>query len=164
MTGRQVSCIAHAELAAHNAAKKGKEKRIQSHLGWDEAFCAHHDNISNEDRTHVYTADEHERLETSCELQLSSQGPNSPMKQREDYTDAVKIKDRLHRESGGANQKYIPANKYGKERINRSQDPVKEPNELTRKPDGNGILLPPQVLIFVMVAINRSTVAGMELG
>ena len=40
-------------------------------------------------------------------------------------------------------QKYIPANKYGQERINRSQDPVKEPNQLIRKPDGNGILLPP---------------------
>ena len=40
---------------------------------------------------------------------------------------------------------YIPANKYGTERINRSQDPVKEPNELTPKLDGNGILLPHQV-------------------
>ena len=39
--------------------------------------------------------------------------------------------------------KSIPANKYGKERINRSQDSVKEPNELTRKLDGDGILLLP---------------------
>ena len=43
-------------------------------------------------------------------------------------------------------QKSIPANMFGKERINCSQDPVKEPNELTRKPDENGIfLLPHQV-------------------
>ena len=39
-------------------------------------------------------------------------------------------------------QEYIPANKYGKERINRSQDSVKESNELTRKLDGNGSFLP----------------------
>ena len=38
-------------------------------------------------------------------------------------------------------QKSIPANKYGKEGINRSQDSVKEPNELTRKLDGDGIVL-----------------------
>ena len=40
-------------------------------------------------------------------------------------------------------QKSIPANKYGKERINLSQDLVKEPNELTPKMDGDGILLLP---------------------
>ena len=41
---------------------------------------------------------------------------------------------------------YIPANKYDRQRTNRSQDPVKEPNELIPKLDGNGILQPPQAL------------------
>ena len=58
----------------------------------------------------------------------------------------------------------IPAYNYGKERINRSQDPLKEPNELTRKLNGYGIRLTPHQVIFFMVAINRSTVAGIELG
>ena len=40
-------------------------------------------------------------------------------------------------------QESTPTNKCGKERINRSQDPVQEPNELTRKLDGNGTFLLP---------------------
>ena len=107
--------------AAHNAAKRAKKKGNKSILdrfqncpihrasqlaiGWDEAFCANCDNISKEHHTYVYTADEHKRLETSWVLKLQSQGPNSPMKQREDYADVVKIKDRLYKESVGANPK-----------------------------------------------------------
>ena len=41
---------------------------------------------------------------------------------------------------------YIPANKYDRQRTNRSQDPVKEPNELIPKLDGNGILQPCKAL------------------
>ena len=62
------------------------------------------------------------------------------MKQREDYAEAITIKERLYEESGEG-QKSIPANKYGKERLNRSQESAKEPNELTRKLDGDGIPL-----------------------
>ena len=40
-------------------------------------------------------------------------------------------------------QESTPTNKCGKERINRSQDPVQEPNELTRKLDASGIFLQP---------------------
>ena len=65
------------------------------------------------------------------------------MKQREeDNAEPIRIKQRLYEESGEG-QKSIPANKYGKERINRSQESAKEPNELTRKLDGDGILLLP---------------------
>ena len=41
---------------------------------------------------------------------------------------------------------YIPANKYDRQRTNRSQDLVKEPNELIPKLDGNGILQPCEAL------------------
>ena len=94
--------------AAHNAAKSILDRfqtcpisrESQFAIGWDEAFCAHCDNLSNEDHTYVYTADEHKRHENSWVLQLNSQGLNGPI-----YADAVKIKDRLYRESGGANPK-----------------------------------------------------------
>ena len=39
-------------------------------------------------------------------------------------------------------QNSIPANRYGKKHINRFWDSVKEPNELTRKLDGDDIPLP----------------------
>ena len=109
---------------------------------------AHTDKLSNEDHTYVCTAEEHQRRECAVQepedhkrLILNSQGQNGPMKQREDYAEAININKRLYKESGGARPKILPANKYGKERINRSQDPVKDPNELTPKPDGNVILL-----------------------
>ena len=118
-------------------------RESQLAIGWDEAFCANYETISKEDHTYVYTADEHQRLETSWVLQLNSQGPNSPMKEREDYADAVKIKRSLvQRIWKSKPKKNIQANKYGKDRINRSQDPVKERSELTRKQDGYGTLLP----------------------
>ena len=68
----------------------------------------------------------------------------------------MRIKDRLYRESGGANPKRHPNNEYGKERINRSQDQVKESNE-----NRLDHLIK---FLFVMVAINRSIVAGIDLG
>ena len=71
-------------------------------MGWDEASCEHYDKLSNEDHTYVCTAEEHRRRETSWVLQLNSQGRNVPMKQREDYAEAIKIKERLYRFSGGA--------------------------------------------------------------
>ena len=60
------------------------------------------------------------------------------------YAEAIRIKERLYEESGDG-QKSIPANKYGKERINRSQDSVKEPNQWTPKLDGGGIFLLPHL-------------------
>ena len=64
------------------------------------------------------------------------------MKRREDYADVVKIKDRFvrrvwRRKTKNPSQQTSTA----KSESTVSQDPVKEPNELTRKEDGNGILL-----------------------
>ena len=86
----------------------------------------HNDEILTEDRTYVCSAEEHERREKSLVLVLNSQCKNGPMTQREGH-------------AGNS----IPANWHGNERINLSQDSVKEPNELTRKMDGDGILLLP---------------------
>ena len=119
-TERQRICHT-AHIAFKRTKKKGYKsildrfqncpihRESQLAIGWDEASCANFDDISNEDHTYVYTADEHKRLETSWVLQLNSQGPNSPMKQRDDYADAVKVKDRLYRESGGTNPKIHPS-------------------------------------------------------
>ena len=100
-------------------------------IGWDDAFCAHYDKIPEEDHTYVCTEEEHKRRENSWVSVLNSQGKKGPMKQREDYAEAIRIKERLHEESGEGSTK------------NGSQDSVKEPNELTRKLDGDGILLLP---------------------
>ena len=48
---------------------------------------------------YFYTV-EHQPLENIWVLALNSQGPNRLMKQREDYAEAVRIKNRSHRESG----------------------------------------------------------------
>ena len=106
-------------------------RESQLAIGWDEAFCAHYDKISKENHTYVCTAEEHERREQLGVLVLNSQGKNGPMRQREDYAEAIRIKERLHEESGEGRTK------------NGSQDSVKELNELTRKLDGDGILLLP---------------------
>ena len=107
--------------AAHNAAESARKRENPS---WTDfklvRFTESHSSrldgtkpsvhpMTTSRRKIIHTCtseDEHKRLENSWILQQKSQGPNSPMKQREDY---------------------------GKERINRSQDPVKHPNELTRK-------------------------------
>ena len=83
-------------------------------------------------------AEEHKTRENSWVLLLNSQGENEPMKHREDSAEAIKIKERLYEESGGARPKIHPS-QQARQRANRSQDPVQEPNELTRKLDGTGI-------------------------
>ena len=70
-------------------------RESQLAIGWDEAFCAHYDKLSNEDHTYVCAAEEHRR-ENSLVLGLNSQGKNGPMKQDDDYTEAIKIKERLY--------------------------------------------------------------------
>ena len=42
-------------------------------------------------------------------LVLNSSGPNSPMNQREDYHEAINIKDRLYEEFGKDNTKLHPS-------------------------------------------------------
>ena len=87
---------------AHVAAKKANDFNPSwIAIGWDEAFCANYDIISPEDHTCVYTAAEHRRLENSWIVQLNSQGRNGPVKLREGYAEAVRIEERLYKESGG---------------------------------------------------------------
>ena len=121
--------------AAHTAAEEAKKKGCDSMLarfengsiyresqlaiGWDEAFFAHYDEEAKEDHSYVAAAEERKRREKSWVLALNSQG----------------------KMSGEGTRKSTPANKYGKERINCSQDPAKEQNESTRK---LGILLQPR--------------------
>ena len=94
-------------------------------IGWDEGFCARYHATAKEDHSYVCTAEEHERRDNSWVLVLNSQGKNGPMKQREDYAEPIRIKERCTKSLEKHGQKSIPANKYGKERINRSPDSVK---------------------------------------
>ena len=47
--------------------------------------------------------------QNSWVLEVNSQGRNGPMKQREDYAEAMKIKERLYEESGGARPQIPPS-------------------------------------------------------
>ena len=66
------------------------------------------------------------------------------MKQREDYAEAIRIKERWYEESW-KRKDTNPSQQTNtlKSEANRSQDSVKEPNELTRTLHGDGILLLP---------------------
>ena len=97
--------------------------------------------FQKKNHTYVCTAEEHKRRENSWVLVLIGQNKNGPMEQREDDAEAIRIKERLYEESGKGRTKTIPANKYSKERINRSEDSVvNERIELNRNLDGDGIL------------------------
>ena len=111
--------------AAHVSSKKGKEKWLQIHIGqipeqpslsritnqhrMDEEHCARYDAIAAEDHSEVATAAMRFRRENTWVLVLNSSGPNSPMNQREDYHEAIKIKGRLFEESGKDNTKFHPS-------------------------------------------------------
>ena len=106
--------------SAHTAAKKANKrgydtllKRFQNcpicresqlAIRCYEAFGAHYDEISKEDRTYVCTAEEHRTRQNSWVLILNSQGTNGPMKQREDYADAIRIKERYGRTKNPSQQ------------------------------------------------------------
>ena len=105
-------------------------RESQLAIGWDEAFCAHYDEMAKEDHSYVAAAEERKRREKSWVLAINSQG----------------------KMSGEGTRKSTPANKYGKERINRSQDPAKEQNESTRKLVSFYSLVQ---LVFIVVAITR---------
>ena len=92
-------------------------RESQLAIGWDEDFSAYYEDLSNEDHTYFFSAREHQRLENSWVLALNSQGPNGLMKQRKDYAESKIVRTENLDEP---TPKYIPANKYGKERINRS--------------------------------------------
>ena len=111
--------------AAHIAAEKAKKKgyksilvRFQtcpisesrsSRLDGTKPSAHTMTKLSNEDHTFVCTAEEHKRRENSWVLVLNGQSKNGPMKQREDYAEAIKIKERLYDESGGARPKIHPS-------------------------------------------------------
>ena len=50
-----------------------------------------------------------QRRENDWVLVLNSSGPNGPMNQREDYHEAIKIKERLYEESGKGNTGLHPS-------------------------------------------------------
>ena len=108
-----------------------------SRLDGNQAFGAHYDEISEEDHTYVCTAEEHKIRKNWRVLVLNSQGTNGPMKQREDHAEAIKIKERYGRTKTPSQQTTT-----AKTKSTVLKDSVNEPNELTRKLGGDGILLP----------------------
>ena len=79
--------IYHATHISANRANKNEKNSLlerfqncpiyrasQLAIGWVEAFCAHDDELSNEDHTYVCTAEEHKIRENSWVLALNSHG------------------------------------------------------------------------------------------
>ena len=77
-------------------------------IGWTEDHCARLDEIAAEDHCCTATAGDRARRENTWILGLDSSGPNGPMNQREDHQEAIRIKERLHQESGHANPRPHP--------------------------------------------------------
>ena len=118
-------------------------RESQLAIGWDEAFCAHYDEFSKEDHTYVCTAEDHRIGGNSWILVLNSQSKNGPVKQREDYAEAHRIKERLYEVSGERRTK-DPSQQTSTAKSDSTVLKTRmEPNELTPKLDGDGILLLP---------------------
>ena len=119
-TERQSICHA-ARVSSRKAKKKGYNsildrflnspgyRESHSKIGWNEDHCARYDAISAEDHSFIATAAERFRRENTWVFVLNSSGPNGPMNQREDYHEAIKIKDRLYEESGKGNTRLHPS-------------------------------------------------------
>ena len=185
-TGRQGSCVDHAELACFLTEKTRKLNRDRfdtlsipqyvikkgplhgaRHGNTERQRIDHavHNAAKKADHTYVCTAKGHKRREHFCVLVLNSQCNNGPMKQREDHAKAIK------------NQRAIVR------RIWRSK--AKNPHQQTSVAKSDSTVLKIQCrsrtswpenwmqvvsfyclvkLVFVMVAIIRQLVAGMDLG
>ena len=106
---------------ANKARKKGYNSRLdrslncpiyrasQIQIGWGEEHCARSDAIAAEDHSYMATAEERKRRENSWVLVLNSSGKNGPMDQREDYAEAIKIKERLYKEYREGNARLHPS-------------------------------------------------------
>ena len=62
----------------------------QFNIGWDEEFCEHSDEITQESHSYVATWQERQRYKKVWKSCLNSQGPVGPMKSRPDFPDAVR--------------------------------------------------------------------------
>ena len=77
----------------------------QTAHGWTEELCAKYDACVQEDHSNTDTAWVHQRLASNWKIQLNGSGPSGPIAKRPDYQEAVRIKNRLHQESGEADKK-----------------------------------------------------------
>ena len=83
------------------------------------------------------TAEERKRQENRWAA--GTRGKNGPMNQREDYAEAIKIKERLQEEEAeGPRQTSTSVNKYDNEQISRSLGSAKDLNVLTQRLAGSG--------------------------
>ena len=82
----------------------GRASQIQ--IGWNEEHCAQ---SAAADHSYIGTAEERTRREKSWVLVLESSGKNGPMNQREDYAEAINIKERLFEEYREGNTRLHPS-------------------------------------------------------
>ena len=66
----------------------------------------------------MLTREESLRFSSQWSIQLNSSGPNGPMAKRSDYQEAVRLKNRLHQESGEVQQERIHPEKQNRTRPN----------------------------------------------
>ena len=105
------------------------------------------------------TAQERKRHENRWELVLNSQEKIGPMNQREDYAEAINIKEDYKKKLKDRGRKSTPVNKFDNEQISRFLGAAKDLNVLTKVwlevVHSESI----NKLIFVVVAIIRHMVA-----
>ena len=114
--------------AAHVSSQKAKKKgfisildrflkchiyrQSQLDIGETVDHCARLDETAAEDHSYIATAAERARRENTWILVLNSSVPNGPMNQREDYQDAIRIKECSYQEPGHANPRLHPREQF----------------------------------------------------
>ena len=89
--------------------KSPRYREARANIGWDEEHCPRNDAAAADDHSYIAAASERFRRENARVLVSNSSGPNGPMNQREDYHEAMKIKERLCEESGKGNTRLHPS-------------------------------------------------------
>ena len=76
--------------------------------GWDEELCTRHCEVALEDHSYVGTKAERSTHEDSWKMVLNSSGPTGPVVERDDYEEAKRTLERLHKEQRNCNAKIQP--------------------------------------------------------
>ena len=116
-------------------------------IGWDEEFCRRLDKLALEDHSYVPTYEERARREKTWLLALNTQGPTGQIRQRPDYADAVRIRNRLKSEAADEKSKNT-SQQTSRQRASQSliQQSQNQTTELILRQAGYGTLhLPPHV-------------------
>ena len=83
-----------------------------SKIGWTEQKCIEMDKLAQQDHSYRPSREEFQIYQKHLHLTCSKSGNNAPMRLQSEFRAAVKIMNRLHRESGEERAEPIPFHQY----------------------------------------------------